>query len=280
MTGFEIYILVVCLIVYIMLAGVFSYMIARIFKLTLRVIIAGLEDKRIKDEYIERKMKQKERVKGIKFVDVIVSFVVCMVMISIFSFSLYVNIAEDTYFNSVPTMRVVKSASMSKKHEKNSYLVANELDNQFDRFDLIFVYKAPDEFELELYDVVVYDIEGEKIIHIIVGIEEPNDRHPGERRFTLQGDANEYSDRYLVSYSQIEAIYKSNKIPFIGSFIFFMQSPAGYMCIILVVIAMIASYLIEQKIYEEERIRLEAMGLILPLYDYVHYKNYRVDRKK
>ncbi|MBQ9070518.1 MAG: hypothetical protein IJY23_04140 [Clostridia bacterium] len=272
MSGFEIYAFVVCLIVYVMLTGVFTFMISKIFKLSLQVVRAGLDDKRIKYEYLERKLNNKGRKKAVKVFDVIFSFIVCVIMLTIFTFSLILNATENTYFENIPTLRIVKSSSMENKNKLNDYLFENNLDNQFSTFDLVFVYEAPDEFDLQLYDVVVYDIDGEKVIHRIVAIEEPNMYHPGKRLFTLQGDSISSPDSKKVTYSQIEAIYRNEKIPFIGSFIYFMQSPAGWMCIILVIVAMISSFIIENKMYEAERIRLEAMGFLLPLYEWEHKK--------
>ena len=43
--------------------------------------------------------------------------------------------------------------------------------------------------------------------------------------FLLKGDANENNDRFPVLYSQMTGIYKNERIPFVGSFILFLQAP-------------------------------------------------------
>jgi hypothetical protein len=151
---------------------------------------------------------------------------------------------------------------MSFKNDKNTYLNENGLDDQFDRFDLIFTRQLPGEFELELYDVVVYDYHGTLIIHRIIDIEEPNEKHPDHRQFLLRGDAAWYSDDYPVTYEQMLAIYRGEKIPYVGSFFAFMQSPAGYLCILLVVFAMIATPIVEKKFRIAKIERLKQIGYI------------------
>ena len=151
---------------------------------------------------------------------------------------------------------------MADKHKDNTYLENNNLNDQFDAFDLIFTRKLPGEFELELYDIVVYEYKGELIIHRIIGIEEPNEKHPDQRQFLLRGDAVKYSDEFPVLYEQMRAIYKGERIPKIGSFFAFMQSPAGYLCILLAVFAMIATPIAEKKLKEVKTARLIELGVI------------------
>jgi hypothetical protein len=128
-------------------------------------------------------------------------------------------------------------------------------------YDLLFTYKAPAEEELELYDIVVYEVDGNMVLHRIIGIEEPNEYHPDKRYFLCQGDALERADRFPVRYSQIHGIYRGERIPFVGSFLLFMQSPAGWLCVLLVLFVMIATPIIEKKILAEQKKRLSALGV-------------------
>ena len=92
-------------------------------------------------------------------------------------------------------------------------------------------------------------------MHRIVGIEEPNTYHPNEKYFLMQGDAVGSPDRFPVLYSQMKGIYKGEKIPFIGSFILFMQSPAGWLCLLLIVGAMICTPILEKKLLNARKER-------------------------
>ena len=254
----DIYVFFLCLIVFIMLTALSIFMLATIVKLSLKCIVHGAEDENIRKEMEQRSKNAKAKKVG-AVIDFIVSAVFTCALVVVFAFSLVLNATENTYFDNIPTAKVVQSASMSYKHEKNTYLEKYGLNDQFDMFDLIFTYKLPDEKDLKLYDVVVYEVDDIFLVHRIVGIEEPNAQHPNERYFLLQGDAVENPDRFPVRYSQMRGIYRGERIPFVGSFINFMQSPAGWLCVLLAVGAMIATPIIERIL---ERAKQERFALI------------------
>ncbi len=258
MTRYDIYIFFLCLIAFILLVSVFAYILTALVKLYLRSLHAGLEDEIIKTEY-DNSLKENKRN---KFLGRTVSLVFEVIFLVLFVFAIIINIQKNMFFESIPTLKMVNSGSMSEKHEKNVYLAINNLNDQIQTFDLIFVYKVPEEKDLKLYDTVLYEVDGTYIIHRIVGIEEPNKDHPDERHFLCQGDANEYPDRFPVYYSQIRAIYKGERIPFIGSFISFLQSPAGWLCIAFVLFSMFGAPVVERKLYQEQIARLKEIGYI------------------
>ena len=253
MKKFEIYSFLLCLIVFVLLVGVFSYMLAIILKQHIKHIKAGMEDEDVVREFYTASFAKNKS--GAKTLDTFFNVLFCIIFGLIFSLSLFVNCTQKVVFNKLPTYRVVLSSSMETKNKKNSYLFSNNLNDQFSAFDLIATYKIPKEEDLKLYDIVVYEVDGILVVHRIVGIEEPNAYHPNERHFLLQGDAVSSPDRFPVRYSQMIAIYKGEKIPYVGSFILFMQSPAGWLCILLVLIAMITTPILEKKIQsaKEER---------------------------
>ena len=236
----ETYMLIVCVIV-------------ALTKMSLKLIRHGAEDEQIIKE------KQKKNKKNGNLFDMLISVLFCVVFACAFLFSAYVSVSGNVYFDNIPTIKVVNSSSMSKKHEKNEYLFKNNLNDQFDTFDVVLTYKIPDEFELKLYDIVVYEMEDILVIHRIVEIEEPNAEHPNERWFRTQGDNVETADRFPVHYSQMRAIYRGEKIPFVGSFISFMQSPAGWLCMILMLAATIATPIIDKKLEKARWARYQAL---------------------
>ena len=135
---------------------------------------------------------------------------------------------------------------MAEKNEKNKYLFDHQLNDQLQMFDVVVCRHLPAEEDLKLYDVVVYKQDDMYIIHRIVGIEEPNEKHPNERHFLLQGDAVARADIFPVLYSQMQGIYRGTRIPYIGSFVLFLQSPAGWLCMLLVIFAMVVSPIVEK----------------------------------
>ena len=257
-TDFELYVFFLCLIVFVLLTALFSYMLAVILKQTVRLIRAGLEDRAIEKEF--------NRTKSLKTVSkalsCLVSAIVCAALLVAFIFSLYVNIQEDSYLPGLPTLKVVTSSSMASKFQNNTYLFEHGLNDQVEVYDLLLTYGIPPEDELALYDIVIYEIDGKMVLHRIIGIEEPNEAHPNARHFLLQGDALERPDRFPVLYEQMRGIYRGERIAFVGSFILFMQSPAGWLCILLVIFALVSTPILEKKIRAEENKRLVYMGLI------------------
>lgn len=255
MTQFDLYVLILCFIVFILLGGLSLFIILYITKLSVKLIRHGVEDEKIIAEYEKNKLKKKTGI-----IDYIVSGIFFLAVFAFFSFSIFVNVQEDKYFENIPTFKVVNTGSMSYKNEKNTYLTLNNLNDQFSTFDVILTYKLPDEEDLKLYDIVVYELNGVMVVHRIIGIEEPNDKHPDQRHFLLQGDANDSPDRYPVLYSQMKGIYKGQNIPFIGSLITFMQSPAGWICIFLIIGTMIGTPILESYFEKEKNKRLVALG--------------------
>ena len=227
-------------------------MLAALTKQSIRLIRAGAEDERIYKEYKQSLKKGKEKA---AWFSKIIAVLFPIVIFTVFGFTVFMQVIQDKQTGGIPSLRVVYSDSMSDKYEKNQYLFDNNLNNQFNRFDIVITYELPKEEDLKLYDIVVYEVEGVLLIHRIVGVEEPNDQH-AERYFLLQGDLVASPDKFPVRYSQMKAIYRGEHIPFVGSFVMFLQSPAGYMCMILIAIEMFTSPLIEKKLTKEEKERL------------------------
>ena len=252
MTPYELYIFVLCSVVFTIFTVLFSVMLGYLVSLNIKLIKHGVYDAKIKTEYQKRAEKPPSKVG--KFIDRFVSILLCVAMFAVFSLSVYLQVTEDNVPDGIPSAKVVRSASMSKKHRENKYLEG--IDNQIQTFDIILTHDMPDEYELKLYDIVYYEIDGEMVLHRIVKIEEPNEKHPDHRVFQLQGDAVRYPDMDPVLYSQMRGIYRDQKVPMIGSFIMFMQSPAGYLCILLIVIAMIATPILEKKLERAKANRL------------------------
>lgn len=256
MTPYEIYVFILCFIVFSLLTAMFTYLITSITKMELELIQHGHRDEAIKKEL--NKKRQESRV--FLWINRIVSLLLCAVFVTTFAFAVYIRMAQDRPANGIPSIKVVKSESMSKKHPDNIYLSDNNLNDQFQMFDVVVCNHLPAEDELKLYDIVVYKQENMYVIHRIVGIEEPNENHPDERHFLLQGDAVENPDKFPVLYSQMQGIYEGNRIPFVGSFILFLQSPAGWLCVLLVIFSMIVTPIIEKKIKEATGERISAFS--------------------
>ena len=254
MTPYEKYTFIVCMVVYVVLTVLFTTLIVYILRLSVKLIRNGVEDEKI----LRAHEKNSERVYGGIFdaIEQVFTTLMCLVMFCMFGFSMYTQFVADNVTTEIPVYRVVLSESMSKKYEKNTYLFDNDLNDQFQRFDMVLTRQLPAEEDLKLYDIVVYEVDNDLVIHRIVGIEEPNEQHPNERYFRLQGDNVHLTDKYPVKYSQMKAIYQGERIPYVGSFVAFLQSPAGYMCLILVVLGIILIPMLDKKLEKEQNTRL------------------------
>ena len=249
--SFKTYVLLLCLFVFAAFTAVFASMIVFMVKQQLKMIRSGILDEDIKAEYAPERPEKKET--GCK----VCTGIVCGLVTLVFLFSAYSGLFGDGLVGKIPSVKVVASPSMSSKYEKNTYLFENNLNNQLNTFDLIVLHKLPAEEDLQLYDIVVYEMEDYMVIHRIVGIEEPNEAHPNERYFLLQGDAAEHPDRFPVKYAQMRSIYKDQRIPYVGSFVYFMQSPAGILCYLLILFAVIATPIVEKKLKQEAMLRID-----------------------
>ena len=259
MTQFEIYQFVLCFITFALMTGLFSVLLIHLYKSNNRLIEAGLNDEKIKKEYLDKQAKRTSVIS--KIIDKVVLGICCAVIFSAFAFSLIVTVNEGKVIKGVPSISVVKSESMSYVNEKNKYVKADQDLLSIDMFDVVFISALPKEEDLKVNDIVIYETDGYLVIHRIVGIEEPNQSH-SERYFILHGDANEVPDKFPVRYNQMKGIYTGKRIPLVGSFVLFLQSPAGYLCIILVLFAIIVTPIMEKKIEYKKIERLVAMGEI------------------
>lgn len=249
MASFETYVFFLCLIVFIALTISFAAMLTIIVKQELRLIRSGLEDDRI--------LKGSEKPNRSRFTAVcsdVITVLLCIVLLAAFVLSMYEKVNEKSLIEGMPSLKVVKSSSMAEKNERNKYLVENGLDDQLQTFDLVVVHPLPDENELKLYDIVIYEIDDIVVMHRIVSITEPDEKEP-YRSFRLQGDAIPIPDTSPVRYSQMRGIYRGERIPFLGNFILFMQSPAGWLCVFLFIGYCIVIPFIEKKVESEQELR-------------------------
>lgn len=252
--------LIIGIIVVLIIGGAFILYLSVIYKQKVKLIKHGIEDEELKKEYIKEHKK----------INIIInkiangfSVFLCVLFCGVFFFSIYAQTTGNDFpVPGIKSAKVVQSGSMSEKRKENKYLFENNLNDQFDVCDIILTKELPGEFKLKLYDIVVYEVDEMMIVHRIIGIEEPNERHPEERWFTLKGDANISQDRFPVKYDQMKAIYTGEYIPYCGAFIMFFQSTLGYLLIaVLMVYAIVAPYS-QRALEKAKKARLIEIGFI------------------
>lgn len=242
--GFELYSFIINVILLIILLIISIIIITILTRLYLKSLRSGILD----DEIISNTNIKEKKFKNFKkIIIILIDILICLLFILLIIFK----INNISYFK----LMIVKSSSMSYINENNTYLTINDLTNQIDKYDLIYIDKLPFEEKLNLYDVIIYkDSNNNYIVHRIVEItyiEEDNIIY-----YTLQGDSNTYPDQDKITYNDMIGIYKDKKIKYIGSLLLFLSSPLGLICILLIIISFIAIPLINKLFNKEINKRL------------------------
>ena len=151
-------------------------------------IKSGKRDIEIIDEVIRnRDQKVIKRKKIFKVVKTVIYYVALAIVVPLFLFSLYSKIVNNVLMIGGRNLMVVASPSMSVINESNKYVNENNLTNQFDQYDIIYLEKIEDPSMLSKYDVICF--KNEKDINIIHRIREIK-VIDGELRYVTRGDAN------------------------------------------------------------------------------------------
>ncbi len=259
MTGIELFSTILLVFVCIFVALAIGYLVYLLFKTKTRLIAGGLDDAKCKKHYDEDHAKSAT---FYKVAGVFVNTLIGVLFTGLFAYSVYVNVIAFDEPISLASPKVVMSGSMSEKHKDATYLVKNNLNDQFQVYDIVILEKLPDEFELKQYDIVVYTIEDTQVIHRIINIEEPTAEHPGHRWFQLRGDANPRADSKPVIYSQMKGIYRGNRIQYVGLFVAFFQSALGYLTFAIILTYLFISPFAERKYEIVIYTRLAEIGYI------------------
>ena len=196
---------------------------------------SGIRDIELIDTIIyENDPKTKRRNKAVSISKNVVYYVFLVLAIPFLCFGIYSRFTNGVVMFGDSSAMVVASGSMSNKNVSNGYLFDNNLDNQFQTFDMI-VLKKVDELYIKKYDVIAYRNDKKvNIIHRIVSI----DKIDGVTRYTTRGDANNSNDSYKPSYEDIIGKYSNRRIPTIGIFISFFQSYSGIVTIISIIVCL------------------------------------------
>lgn len=144
---------------------------------------------------------------------------------------------------------VIATGSMSTKNEENEYLFENELDNQIQVNDLIFLEKVNSLEDIKLYDIICYwNNSGERIVHRVV---EKNDEY-----LTTRGDANNVNDDIEITLDRIVGKYNGMKVPGIGAVTFFLTSDYGISTIASILVISITYSFLKASLDKEINKRL------------------------
>ena len=178
------------------------------------------------DKKVIRKTKTNNAVKTIVY------YAFLAIIIPIFGLSLYSRIKDNVTKIGDNMVMVVASGSMSTKNNANSYLVENNLNNQFQTYDLITLTSVKSNYDLKKYDVIAYRNDKRiNVIHRIIDVQYID----GVVHYITRGDSNATSDSYKPTIDDVLGKYTGQRIPALGMFILFFQSYAGIITVLSVV---------------------------------------------
>ncbi|MCI5745784.1 MAG: signal peptidase I [Erysipelotrichaceae bacterium] len=254
MTSTEIISIIVTFIGVVSFATVFTILYQSYANSSIVEIKSGKRDIELIDEVIyEKQEKTKRKRKRNRLIKNIIFYVIMIIIIPIFIFSIINKFTGGTAMIGNHSIMAVASGSMSEKNKANDYLVTNNLNNQFNTYDIIILEKVNQSSDLNVYDVIAYvNDKGITVIHRIISINYEN----GKQTFTTRGDSNNASDAYHPSFEDIVGRYSNKRIKGLGIFIVFFQSYPGIITIVSMVYCLIMIDKVSKKMEsaQEERV--------------------------
>lgn len=152
-----------------------------------------------KADYLEEHKVSKKR----KIISTIVLSVFFIVALSFFSYSLAFKASGEVFLYSDKYVVSINSDSMSANNVQNTYIEKNNLKEKFSKNDVVSFKKIDENYELNLYDVILfnYEFEGKTLLitHRIVEI--------NENGYVTRGDANSSNDSNITTRENILGVY-------------------------------------------------------------------------
>jgi signal peptidase len=240
---------------------VFCFVYAWYISGTISDIKSGKADIELLDEAIyENLSRVKKRKKISKTINSIVFYGLLICIAPSFVFAM-VNKAQGnlTLFGDKGIL-VVATPSMSQKHEVNDYLIENNLNNQFNAYDIIVIEAVDSDDDLKLYDVITFvNPEGRNIIHRIIKIETDKD---GNVVYTTRGDYNNTNDSPSSTIANIKGKYTNQRIQYVGAVILFFQSTQGIITLAILAICLMINDKQMDKVNKVKNERLNKFQMI------------------
>lgn len=228
--------------------------------MSIKEINSGKRDIEIIDELIyNRQEKIKKRSKIVGSIKNVVFYLTMCVIIPLFIFALISRFTNNAIMFGDKTIMVVASGSMSERHENNTYLNTYNLNDQFNKYDIIILEKVDSAAELRVYDTIAFvNDKGINVIHRIKSIKINGS-------YETRGDSNGTSDTYNPVFNDVIGRYTGKKLSGIGIFVMFFQSYAGIITIVSLVYCLLMIDRMSEKINKVQAKRvehlLEALGL-------------------
>jgi len=237
MTGIEILSLVVTIVCLLSFCVVFTILFRHYYLTAIDSVASGERDIELIDNaVIEELESRSKKKKALRLAAKIASWTLLGIVLVAFGFSLYARLSENQMAFGDTSWIVIASGSMSEKNSANQYLVENDLNNQFDTYDIIRIAKYSSVEEVRQYDVVAFKSkDGTTIVHRIVTISEDMEGPT----YLTRGDSNSADDSGafydgLLHYDDLIGHYTGDRIQALGALPIFLQSNAGIITVVAI----------------------------------------------
>lgn len=268
MNNLEIISLVVTIICLLSFCSVFTVLFKHYYDSLITRVKEGKEDIQIAEYAKEISKQEKSKKKRIlKITGKVISYVFFGIIIAFFGVSLYSRFSNNPISIGNNSLVVIASGSMSEKNESNTYL--QNIDNQFNTYDIIGITNYESQNDVHLYDVVAFkNKEGTIIVHRIIEII----NYDNTEVYITRGDSNNTSDNGVqyedyLRYENILGYYNGTRIQSVGIFIVFLQSNAGIITIVAIAYCLFMfdyfSNLYEKAISERKDLLINSLNLNL-----------------
>lgn len=168
--------------------------------------------------------------------------VIFVIMVVGFIFAMIIKGSNQAISIKGVTYYVIETGSMEEVNQNNDYLINPTSDNEYintriNQYSLVGIEDYTDVSQLEVYDIVAFEMDGKVVVHRLLAI---NHQEDGSYTFTFRGDANRYSlsGEIGVSEDRIIGVYNGYQSFVLGSLIVYLQSGIGLITIFAIIIVM------------------------------------------
>lgn len=157
-------------------------------------------------------------------------------------------VTNQTMYFGDTTLMTIRTGSMEKAHESNTYLEENNLTNQIEQFSLIALNKVHSEDELKLYDIAAYKHEDVVYVHRIIRIF--HNETENKTYYTFRGDSNAVSADFELTITIDDIVGKYNGFQNygLGVTLTYMQSNIGMIALCSGILFLLTFNITESKI--------------------------------
>lgn len=264
MTQVEIIALIVTFVGVISFATIITLLYHSYISSSIKDIKLGKQDADLIDEVIKDGSEQRQKRK--KVMTIVKNSLFCVflaIIIPVFALAIISKVNGNMMMIGGNSIIVVASGSMSTKHPSNDYLDKYHLDNQFQTYDIIGLSEVDSKDDLKVHDVIAFrNDKGMNVIHRIISFE---DRADGKRYYTTRGDSNNASDTFKPTFENVLGKYNGKRIPIVGMFVLFFQSPSGIITALAVVYCLFMIDHLSNKMAKVADERLEILSQIFDI---------------